>query len=66
MTCYFCHREIKGAAIHVFGHPDKEFHALEDEYGNAAPGNIPSCFQKSAEGKLTLEEFLVELYAAET
>ncbi len=63
MNCYFCGRPIKGAAIHQFGHPDKQFHALEDEYGNAAPGNIPSCWQKSAEGRLTLEEYVAERYA---
>ena len=66
MTCYFCGRPIKGTAIHIVGHPDKQFHPLEDEYGNATPGDIPSCWQKSDNGRLTLKEYLVELYADET
>ena len=44
----------------LLGHPEKQFHPLEDEYGNAAPGNIPSCWQKSAEGQLTLEQYILE------
>ena len=39
---------------------DKMFHVLQDEYGNAAPNGIPSCWEKSAEGLLTLEEYILE------
>jgi hypothetical protein len=60
MNCNFCGRPIKGVFTYVFGHPDKQFHCLEDEHGNAAPNGIPSCWEKSAEGRLTLEEFLAE------
>jgi hypothetical protein len=65
MNCYFCGRPIKGSVIQLLN-VARFFHALEDEYGNATPNGIPSCWEKSAEGRLTLEQFLVELYASET
>jgi hypothetical protein len=66
MDCQFCGRSIQGTAIWVTGHPNSQYHALEDEHGNPAPKGIPSCWEKSAEGRLTLQEYLVELYANET
>jgi hypothetical protein len=65
-TCYFCGREVKGSATVQSPPSPHVFHCLEDEYGNPAPKGIPSCWEKSAEGKLTLQEYLVELYADET
>lgn len=63
--CYFCHRPIKSFYIQLTGQ-NRYFHPLEDEYGNAAPKDVPSCWDKSDSGRLTLEEYLVELYRAET
>jgi hypothetical protein len=38
------------------------YHTTEDEFGNATPTGIASCYMKSAEGRLTLEEYAAERY----
>jgi hypothetical protein len=48
---------IIGASISTKDQPQRFFHALEDCHGNPAPKDIPSCWQQSNEGRLTMDEY---------
>ena len=67
LTCAFCGRSIAGTNLMLVPNltdPNnpRYYHTIQDEHGNATPEGIASCYLKSAEGKLTLEEYAAERY----